>query len=57
MGAGCKEFCIKKEHKNHIGSVKYKKGLEKLKQNIAKERDFAISLKQYKSVEHLKGKI
>ena len=43
--------------KNHIASTKHKKGVERLKQKKAKEKDLAISLKQYKSVEHLCGEM
>ena len=55
--SGCREeLCIKKSSvKNHIISAKHKKGKERLKQKIAREKDLAISLKQYNSVEHLKG--
>ena len=54
---GCREeLCIKKSSlKNHIASSKHVKGKEMLKQKMAKEQDLAISLKQYNSMEHLRG--
>ena len=54
---GCREeLCIKKSSvKNHIASAKHKKGIERLKEKTAKEKDIAESLKLYNSVEHLRG--
>ena len=54
----CEELCIKKnsvKNHNNIISAKHKKGKKRLKQKIAREKDLAISLKQYNSVKHLKG--
>ena len=54
---GCREeLCIKKSSvKNHITSEQHKKGKGKLREKTAKEKDLAISLKQFNSVEHLRG--
>jgi len=54
---GCREeLCIKKSSvKNHIASEKHKKGKARLQSKTAKEKDLAISLKQFNSVEHLRG--
>ena len=41
--------------KNHIASAKHKKGIDRLKEKTAKEKDITKSLKLYNSVEHLRG--
>ena len=54
--AGHEELCLKKSSlKNHISSAKHKKGIERLKEKTAKEKDIAKSLKLYNSTEHLRG--
>ena len=56
---GCREelsMCIKKSSvENHIASAKHKKGIKRLKNKTAKEKDIAKSLKLYNSMEHLRG--
>ena len=54
---GChEELCIKKSSvTNHTAYAKHKKGIERLREKTAKEKDLAISLRQYNSVKHLRG--